>query len=499
MKKYEREAGVLLPISALPSPYGIGSFSKEAYDFVDMLSNADQSVWQILPLCPTAYGDSPYQSPASFGGNPYYISLDKLCEKGFLKKDDLTQYSHNEQKVDYGRLYVERYPLLYEAFSKFKVSSHSEDYHTFLEENRWWLEDTALFMAIKKSLFGAPLRAFPKELLQRQPDALKAAKRELSEEIDFWRFLQYEFFSQWKELKTYANSKGIKIMGDLPIYVSADSAEVWSRPELFCLDENRRPLSVAGCPPDGFSPAGQLWGNPLYAWEQHKEEDFSWWINRISWGLSNCDILRIDHFRGFESYYSVPFGAENAKNGSWKKGVGEEMFRAVRDKLGDVELIAEDLGFMTEEVHRLRDRFGFAGMKILQFGFNGEDEYLPYEYTENSVAYTGTHDNPTLLEWLETLSLEGESRLRGYLRDWNTPKNSLSDKAIALAMMSRSRLCIIPVQDYLNVGAEGRINRPATSEGNWSWRMKKEDISDGLARKMKDLTDTYGRTRKYLP
>lgn len=499
MKKYEREAGVLLPISALPSPYGIGSFSKEAYDFVDMLSNADQSVWQILPLCPTAYGDSPYQSPASFGGNPYYISLDKLCEKGFLKKDDLTQYSHNEQKVDYGRLYVERYPLLYEAFSKFKVSSHSEDYHTFLEENRWWLEDTALFMAIKKSLFGAPLRAFPKELLQRQPDALKAAKRELSEEIDFWRFLQYEFFSQWKELKTCANSKGIKIMGDLPIYVSADSAEVWSRPELFYLDENRRPLSVAGCPPDGFSPAGQLWGNPLYAWEQHKEDGFSWWINRISRGLSNCDILRIDHFRGFESYYSVPFGAENAKNGSWKRGAGEELFRAVRDKLGDVELIAEDLGFMTEEVHRLRDRFGFAGMKILQFGFNGEDEYLPYEYTENSVAYTGTHDNPTLLEWLETLSLEGESRLRGYLRDWNTPKNSLSEKAIALAMMSRSRLCIIPVQDYLNVGAEGRINRPATSEGNWSWRMKKEDISDGLARKMKDLTDTYGRTRKYSP
>ena len=472
-KDRKREAGILLPISALPSPYGIGGFSKDAYDFVDMLSKAEQSVWQILPLCPTAYGDSPYQTPASFGGNPYYISLDRLFEKGLLMKEDLPQDNGISDRIDYGRLYVERYPLLYQAFLRFNSKSKPGDYHSFLEENIRWLEDTALFMAIKKSLFGAPLRAFPKELMERQPDAMDRARKELSEEIDFWRFLQYEFFLQWKELKTYANSKGIKIMGDLPIYVSADSTEVWARPELFRLDGNRRPLAVAGCPPDAFSPAGQLWGNPLYDWNRHKEENFSWWIERVSQGLSSYDLLRIDHFRGFESYYAVPFGAKDARQGSWEKGAGKELFDALKMELGDIELVAEDLGFMTDEVHRLRDSFGLAGMKILQFGFDGEDEHLPYKYVENSVAYTGTHDNPTLRQWLDELGVESEADLRSYLRDWNTSKENLGEKAIALAMMSVSRLCIIPMQDYLGVGKEGRINLPASSGKNWSWRMKR--------------------------
>ena len=492
MEKIKREAGVLLPVSALPSPYGIGCFSKEAYDFVDMLSASGQSVWQILPLCPTAYGDSPYQSPASFGGNPYYISLDQLLEEGLLKKEELPQVK-DETEVDYGKLYNERYPVLYQAFLRFSSLPKPSDYRAFIEENRDWLEDTALFMAIKKSLYGAPIHGFPRELLERQNDAVRKAKEELSEEIDFWRFMQYKFFTQWRALRAYANSRGIKIMGDLPIYVSADSAEVWAEPELFCLDENKRPTCVAGCPPDKFSPAGQLWGNPLYRWENHKKDNFSWWKRRFSQGLSMYDILRIDHFRGFEAYYSIPFGALNARDGQWQKGMGRELFGEIRKELGNVELIAEDLGFITDEVEKLRDDFGFLGMKILQFGFDGEDEHLPYEYRENCVAYTGTHDNPTLTEWLGELSAEGELRLRRYLGEPFTPKGALRDKVISLGMMSGAGLCVIPMQDYLGIGKEGRINRPATTSGNWKWRMKKEDISEKTGAKIKDLTKIYGR------
>lgn len=496
MKKFEREAGVLLPISALPSPYGIGSFSSEAYEFVDMLAKGEQRVWQILPLCPTAFGDSPYQSPASFGGNPYFISLDRLFERGLLKKEQLPEQQPGETKINYGRLYSERYPLLYKAYLSFKAQPKPTKYNRFCEENKAWLENTALFMAIKKSLSGAPLSHLPRELRERQADAVERARRELADEIDFWRFLQYEFFSQWAELKDYANKKRIKIMGDLPIYVSADSAEVWENPQLFKLDKERRPTVVAGCPPDGFSPEGQLWGNPLYDWERHKTENFDWWINRISAGLEIYDILRIDHFRGFESYYAIPFGAENAKNGRWERGEGEALFSEIREKFPHAELVAEDLGFLTDEVRHLRDDYGFAGMKILQFGFDGEDEYLPYEYGENSVAFTGTHDNPTLAQWLSELSPESEAKLRSYLRDRTTPKECLGDKVISLAMMSHSRLCIIPMQDYLGVGGEGRINRPASSEGNWSWRMKKADMSDALSAKMRDFACIYGRIIK---
>ena len=496
VKKYKREAGVLLPISALPSPYGIGGFSREAYHFVDMLAKGGQSVWQILPLCPTSLGDSPYQSPASFAGNPYYISLDALAEQGLLRKEELPENKDKSGKIGYGRLYLERYPLLRKAFASFQNTEKPKAYHSFVEENRSWLEDTALFMAIKKSLSGAPAWNFPKDLLERKSEALNRAREELSEEIELWKFLQYEFFSQWKKLKSYANLRGIKIMGDLPIYVSADSAEVWARPELFQLDEKRCPTAVAGCPPDAFSPLGQLWGNPLYAWENHKNECFEWWKNRISTALSNCDILRIDHFRGFESYYAVPYGNSDATEGHWEKGMGEELFKEVRKDLGNAELVAEDLGFLTEEVHRLRDSFGFTGMKIIQFGFNGEDEYLPYEYGENTVAFTGTHDNPTLFQWLSELSPESEARLRGYLRDRTTPKEWLGDKVISLAMMSHSRLCVIPMQDYLGIGAEGRINRPASRSGNWSWRMKEEDINEKTAERMKELAEIYGRTGK---
>ncbi len=466
----KREAGILLPVSALPSEYGIGGFDRAAYEFVDFLSLAGQSVWQILPLGPTGYGDSPYQSFSAFAGNPYFISLERLCEDGLLSKEECREAdcTASDGGVDYGALYEKRNRLLRSAFAR---SRQSAEQLRFEEEHRAWLENYALFMARRVASDGVAS----------------------AEEMAYHRFLQYRFFADLGALKQYANQKGIRIVGDLPIYVSQDSADVCFSPELFELNENGVPTAVAGCPPDGFSPKGQLWGNPLYDWREHERTGYAWWIARLSHAFSMVDAVRIDHFRGFDSYYAIPYGAPDATQGEWRQGPGLSLFRALKEALGEREIIAEDLGFITDSVRELVRESGFAGMKILQFGFDGEEEHRSYRYPENSVAFTGTHDNPTLCEWLDAHS-EGElARIRESLWDFFTPRERLYEVLIACLMRSPSRLAIVPMQDYLGLGAEGRINRPATTGGNWRWRMREEHLTDVLAQKIRRLTMIGGR------
>ena len=496
-----REAGILLPISSLPSKYGIGTFSSEAYAFVDMLVESGQGVWQILPLCPTAFGDSPYQSPCSFAGNPYFICPEALASEGLLTDTECEAYSAGgaEERIDYGSLYEKRYPLLRLAYERFEKNATPEDYSVFLTENSLWLQDYALFMAIKSSLGGAPLSEWSEDIKKRKPQALFHYRQLLSGDIGFWIFLQYKFFQQWGKLKAYANSRGIRIVGDIPIYVSRDSCEVWTNPELFMLNSELEPLFVAGCPPDGFSPTGQLWGNPTYNWTEHKKSSFSWWKSRMEQAFSMYDIVRIDHFRGFHSFYSIPYGAADARNGAWERGVGQELFSQIEQELGKLEVIAEDLGYITDGVRRLVSSCGFMGMKILQFAFDSGDhdsEYFPFNYVEKSVVYTGTHDNPTLYEWLSELSSEKEYMLREYFCDPSSPISELSDKLIAAAMQSGSRLCIIPMQDYLGIGKEGRLNVPASAKGNWSWRLSRGAMDRDITKKIRRLTKIGGRLKK---
>ncbi len=495
MIENKRRAGVLLPISALPSPHGIGCFSDEAYRFVDMLAESGQRVWQILPLCPTSLGDSPYQSPCSFAGNPYFLSLDALAAEGLLDPSELWE-GRAVGEVDYGELYKKRYPILRRAYDAFLKQGKTEEYGAFLAENCHWLEDLALFMAIKEKSGGAPFWSFSEELRKRESAALVRARQSCAYEIGFWKFLQYKFFMQWKALRKYANAKGISIMGDIPIYVSADSAEAWTHPELFELSEDGQPISVSGCPPDGFSPKGQLWGNPVYAWENHEKEAFAWWISRISHAFTLYDIVRIDHFRGFEAYYSIPNGAEDATEGYWRPALGTKLFKELKNRMGEGQIIAEDLGYMTDGVKKLLRECGFSGMRILQFGFDGGDfssDHLPHSYTGGSVAYTGTHDNPTLVQWLSELPPQTEEKLRKYILDNGSDKRTLADKCIALAMQSHAELCVIPMQDYLLIGGEGRMNTPASASGNWTWRMKREDISAQTSERIKYFTEISGR------
>ena len=465
MNQIKREAGILLPISALPSEYGIGGLDRSAYEFVDFLERAGQSVWQILPLGPTGYGDSPYQSFSAFAGNPYFVSLPQLCEDGLLTEDECAEAdcTSSDGSVDYGALYEKRTRLLHRAFAR---SRPTAEQLRFEREQSIWLDPYALFMARKEQPEGIPLVD------------VKA----------YHRFVQYRFFKDWWSLKRYANQKGIRILGDLPIYVSLDSADVRSSPERFELDGLGLPLAVAGCPPDAFAPKGQLWGNPLYHWEQHAAEGYSWWILRLAHAFSMYDAVRIDHFRGFDSYYAIPYGSPDATNGEWRRGPGMALFRAVRKALGEREIIAEDLGFVTDSVRTLVRESGFAGMKILQFGFEGDIDHLPKKYPENSVAFTGTHDNPTLSEWLSLRSEEDLGRIREALGGALENVESLSDAMIAYLMQSASRLVIVPIQDYLGLGAEARMNRPATTGGNWRWRMRDGQMSDELCEKIRCLT-----------
>lgn len=494
-----RAAGILLSVSSLPGRFGIGCFSKSAYDFVDWLKGAGQTYWQILPLGPTSYGDSPYQSFSTFAGNPYFISLDELIEEGVLTEKECknADFGKKADDIDYEKIYKKRYPLLRKAYERSRVSENP-DYVRFVEENRWWLSDYALFMAVKDRFEGTPWTEWAEDIRLRWQNAMDYYRRELYYDIEFQQYLQYKFFSQWRRLKAYANEKGIRIIGDIPIYVAMDSADAWAHPELFQLDENNVPTAVAGCPPDGFSADGQLWGNPLYRWDYHQNTGYGWWMSRMWYCFQLYDVVRIDHFRGFDEYYSIPFGAENAKDGHWEKGPGIDLFRCMEQRLGRHQVIAEDLGYVTDSVRKLVRESGFPGMKVLEFAFDSRDsgsanDYLPHNYIENSVAYTGTHDNETITGWFKSITKEERQMARDYLCDQHTPAKELYQSFIALVMRSNSRMCIVPMQDYMGLDNRCRMNQPSTLGKNWKWRLVKGELSEELKEEILAVTKRYGR------
>ena len=486
-----------MPIFSLPSKYGIGGLTKEAYDFVDFLSDAKQKYWQILPLGPTGYGDSPYQSFSTFAGNPYFIDLDELVKDGLLTEDECARYdaSGDDEYIDYERVYFNRFDLLRIAYERSNIRNNNL-FCEFIHDNAYWLDDYALFMAVKREFGGKAWIEWDKDIRVRTPEALERYKRELWDEIDFFKFQQYYFSKQWKALKHYANDKGIEIVGDIPIYVAFDSSDAWSHPELFELDNENIPIKVAGCPPDPFAITGQLWGNPLYEWEYHKNTGYDWWVKRIGYCFDLYDVVRIDHFRGFDEYYAIPYGDPTAENGEWKKGPGYDFFATINEKLGAKKIIAEDLGFLTDSVRDLVKQTGYPGMKVLHFAFDSSphSEYLPHMIGHNSVIYTGTHDNETSRGWY-LRNCEEDKRTAKYFDDYtgNDFVDTASMAMIRLAMGSVADTCIIMMQDYLNLGNEARINKPSTLGNNWGWRMDKDALDPLLAEEIANLTYVYGR------
>jgi len=493
-----RKSGVLMPVASLPGKYGIGTFGKEAFKFLDFLAKAGQQYWQLLPLGPTGYGDSPYQSFSTFAGNPYFIDLETLIEEGLLKKSECNAYDfgQDENQIDYEKIYFSRFKALRTAFER---SSHKKTkaYKDFIKENAFWLDDYALYMAIKESFGGVSFIEWDEKARRRDEKTLDAYRKKYATEIDFYKFQQFYFDKQWKALKKYANNHGVKIIGDIPIYVAFDSADTWASPELFQFDSKGYPKTVAGCPPDGFSATGQLWGNPLYDWTYHKKTGYEWWIKRISHCYDLYDMVRVDHFRAFDEYYAIPYGDPTAEFGKWKKGPGMGLMRAFKAAVGDREMIAEDLGFMTETVKKLVKDSGCPGMKVLQFAFDSREEsdYLPHNYISNTSVYTGTHDNDTIVGWFEKLDKADKKFACEYL-DIKPDDEHIAWKFIRLAMESVSDLCVIPIQDYLELGDEARINTPATLGGNWTWRMNKNALGSKLAKEILKVTKTYGRLAK---
>ncbi|MDR0411921.1 MAG: 4-alpha-glucanotransferase [Treponema sp.] len=490
-----RKAGILLAVSSLPSPYGIGTFGEAARDWIGFLEKAKQQ-WQILPLGHTSWGDSPYMSFSAFAISPYYIDLDELCGQGLLKKEEIDALEWGQGRVDYGLLFKNREPLLRKAFSRFKrlgSLGSMEELNKFCTENTFWLDDYCLFMALKQKNNGKSW------LLWEESERFKEnvyVKEKLMEDIKYHAFVQWTAWTQWSALKTYAAQKGVSIIGDMPIYVAMDSADVWANPHLFQLDQDRKPKAVAGCPPDAFSAKGQLWGNPLYDWDKMKETGFAWWLNRMQESLSFFDVVRIDHFRGFESYYSIPNNAEDASGGSWKKGPGIDFISALRT-LGEEDhkkrIIAEDLGFLTDEVRALLDRSGFPCMKVLQFAFDSREAgcYMPYTYTRNCAVYTGTHDNTTTLGWFRTAYPEDVKLAKDYLgvEDETTGVWAF----IRAALSSVADLAVIPMQDYLCLDESARMNTPSSTGANWQWRLPADSPTDALAQKIARLTKINGR------
>ncbi len=489
-----RKSGILLPVSSIPSKYGIGTFSKQAYEFIDQLEKAGQSYWQILPLGPTGYGDSPYQSFSTFAGNPYYIDLETLVEEGYLTVEDCEacDFGDDVRYIDYEKIYLSRFKVLRKAFHNSHVEEE-EAFQKYVEENSFWLEDYALYMAVKNSFDGVSWIEWEEDIKLRRPEAMERYRKEYAEEVEFFKFQQYLFTKQWTALKAYANQKKIRIIGDIPIYVAFDSADTWANPELFQLDDTLTPIAVAGCPPDAFSATGQLWGNPLYRWEYHKETAYEWWMKRIDYCYRLYDVVRIDHFRGFDEYYSIPYQDETAEFGHWEKGPGYDIFKTMKAKLGNKAVIAEDLGYLTDSVIKLVRKTGYPGMKILQFAFDSREEsdYLPHNYGTNSVVYTGTHDNDTTLGWYSVLNRKDKAFAKKYL-DIRTRKD-VQWVFIRAAMGSVSDTCVIPMQDYLGLGAEARTNVPSTLGTNWKWRMLPGEFTDELAERIYDMTKLYGR------
>ncbi len=527
----KRSSGILLPVFSLPGKYGIGCFSEAAYRFVDFLRDSGQSFWQILPLGPTGYGDSPYQSFSTFAGNPYFIDLEKLVKEGLLTEEECAEAlgvpaglgtpgpadgtetaalaeaacagdaAFSLPNIDYGLLYTKRIPLLRKAYAR---SSHrgTPEFEAFLRENDYWLPDYALFMAVKDAHGGAGFETWEEDIRSAEPEAKAAWGEKLADDVAFYEYLQYEFIREWRALKAYANDSGIGIIGDIPIYVSADSADFWANRDLFMLDERGRIRMVAGVPPDGFSADGQLWGNPLYDWPKHKAQGYDWWLKRIGKCRELYDVVRIDHFRGFDEFFAIPAEDTDAKRGHWEKGPGIELFDAMRAHFGETPIIAEDLGYMTETVRKLVRDTGFPNMKVLEFAFDSRDssgamEYLPHRYEKNCAVYTGTHDNETVRGWIDSILPEELRTVKEYLDVRSDDPQEIVERMVRAAHASVADLCVIPMQDYLGLDNSARINHPSTNGTNWMWRMSGGVIEGPFAEKLKarirKLTELYGR------
>ncbi|HPS72870.1 MAG TPA: 4-alpha-glucanotransferase [Bacteroidales bacterium] len=497
--KYQRGSGILLHPSSLPGSYGIGTLGKEAMEFIDFLSHSRQQYWQILPLGPTGFADSPYQCFSSFAGNPLLINLDLLIQDNLLKSADLDPLrSFGDGPVDFGKLTLLKYPVLKKAAVNFLAldpGNTKQPYRDFIDQHQDWLNDYALFMALKAHFDLKPWYVWDKPLKERDPEELEKYRIMLKEEILFHQVIQYLFFSQWKCVKAYANQQGITIIGDIPLYVAMDSADAWMNPDLFEFDDERNPIAVGGVPPDYFSETGQLWGNPLFRWETHKNTGYSWWINRIKGNLLLYDVIRIDHFRGFAAFWSIPYGEPTAIHGQWIPGPGKDLFRAIFDQLGDIPIIAEDLGVITDDVIDLRDSFDLPGMKILQFAFDSgeENDYLPHNYPKNCIVYTGTHDNDTVTGWFGKARDEDRRFVMAYL---HSDGQHISEDFIRAAFSSVANTAIIPMQDLLGLNTEARMNLPGTTVNNWRWRLKPGQISEGLSSRLAEMTKLYGRDHR---
>ena len=499
MKRY---TGVLLSVSSLPSKYGIGCFDQSAYDFVDWLEKSGQRYWQILPLGATSHGgsdDSPYQSYSAFAGNPYFISLEALIKEGVLTEEECSEVDFGSEPaaVDYDKLHESRFALLRRAYERSNIISN-DAYWKFAAENAWWLDDYALFMALKSFFGEQPYLEWPEDIRMHWGFALDYYREKLYFDIEFQKFMQFKFYEQWTALKSYANKKHIEIVGDIPIYVSPDGADVWAHPELFQLNENNKVTQIAGCPPDSFAADGQVWGNPLYRWDYHKDTGFAWWIARLRQSFKLYDMVRIDHFRGFDEYFSIPAGSATAKDGHWEKGPGMDLFNSIRRELGECSVIAEDLGLMTEGVRKLVKDSGFPNMKVIQFAFDkddqgGSNEYLPHNYNPNCVVYTGTHDNETVAGWLAGISKEESKLVRTYLNDPKLTEKELYHAFINLALMSCAKTSIVPIQDYLGLDNSCRMNQPGTVGKNWRWRLLPGQVTDELGEHLLELAKRYGR------
>ena len=491
---FKRKSGILMPISSLPSPYGIGSFGKAAYDFVDFLVQSGTKCWQVLPLNPTSYGDSPYQSPASVALNPYFIDLEILYKQGFLAKEELCANEYKGSRVDYGWLFTTRYDLLRKAHERFLESGGQKnaEYKRFLKKNSDWIYDYSLFMALKQHYGYAEWTSW--DISHRNVTSAKTHRSAFLTECSFYEWIQFEAFRQWANLLSYAHKNGILIIGDMPIYTSHDSMDVWCAPEQFLLDENYNPTVVAGCPPDGYSPDGQLWGNPIYNWILMESDGFGWWKKRVGANFKLYDILRIDHFRGFAGYYNIPYGEPTAKNGKWDSAPGIKLFRAIKEAFPKGKIIAEDLGFITDDVRALLKDTDFPGMKMLQFAFfNDDSEYLPRTYaSENCVGYPATHDSDCIKSWCKTLDKDAKRRFNK-----ECPRVAGQSRAfdlIELALNSKANLTVVPMQDYLGLGNEdGRMNTPSVASGNWTWRISPKYRTKALASKVKGLNSKTKR------
>lgn len=499
MNQEERKSGILLHPTSLPGKYGIGTLGKEAYRFVDFLIRTGQRLWQVCPLNPTGYGDSPYQSFSAFAGNPLLIDLELLVEKGYLGISDIEPpRKFDDTRVEFGEVISWKFPLLQKAYRNFSRSNPGMErvrFFRFVNQNRDWLPDYALFMSLKGRFGGKPWLEWEEEIRLRDPKVLVRCREELSEQIEYYEYLQYEFFQQWKALKSYANRNYIEIIGDLPLYVALDSCDAWANPDFFQLDENRNPIKVAGVPPDYFSATGQLWGNPVYQWKKMEEDGFSWWIRRLKTNLEVADIVRFDHFRGLAAYWALPYGEETAVNGEWIEAPGRALLRRLTEVLGNIPMIAEDLGMITEDVIALREEFQLPGMKILQFAFDSAESssrsFLPHRYTKNCVVYTGTHDNDTVIGWCSQAEPADRQFAGEYLGI--SGKDPLHRAFVRGAWASAAMFAVAPLQDLLGLGSESRMNFPGTMGGNWQWRYLPEQLTQEMELWLQKLTETYER------